>query len=162
MFGNWLYLPPIKGIAHFSTGVAEASFFPWAVQAAADGNLLYFILGGAFGLLPDTLDFKFCRFFYRHHANIELDPFRLNPQDIADAVAGAIGRALSTGRTIRVKLNTLRLGADIWRQYSLTFDSAEKLLRVHIGPIVSTGQVPVPGTEPVLADGCAALPGPVA
>ena len=64
----------MKGIAHFSSGIAAASFFPWSVQAAAEGNPLYFILGGIFGLLPDTADFKFYRFFYRHDVNIELDP----------------------------------------------------------------------------------------
>ena len=48
----------MKGIAHFISGVAAASFFPWSVQAAVEGNPMYFILGGAFGILPDTLDFK--------------------------------------------------------------------------------------------------------
>ena len=148
----------VKGIAHFSSGVAAASFFPWSVLAAAVGNPLYFILGGAFGLLPDTVDFKFYRFFYRHHVQIELDPLRPDPQGIATVVADALRRAITERRTIRIKFNTLRLGADIWRQYSVIFDAAQKSIRVHIGPIVSTGQVPVPGTEPAIEDGRAELP----
>ena len=60
----------MKGIAHFTAGVAAASFFPGAVAAAVDGNPLYFVLGGVCGLLPDTLDFKFGRFFYRHQVEI--------------------------------------------------------------------------------------------
>ncbi|MCX7009341.1 MAG: metal-dependent hydrolase, partial [Kiritimatiellaeota bacterium] len=151
----------MKGIAHFSSGVAAASFFPWSVQAAAEGNPLYFILGGAFGLLPDTVDFKFYRFFYRHHVNIAIDPQHPDPQGMAEAVAGAIGRALAEQRSIRVKMNSLRLGADSWRQYKVRFDATAREVIVHIGPIVSTGQVPVPGTEPKLEDGRAPLPGPV-
>jgi hypothetical protein len=64
----------MKGIAHFVTGVAAASFLPWSIEAALRGDPLYFILGGAFGLLPDTIDFKFYRFFYRHDVYIEPDP----------------------------------------------------------------------------------------
>jgi membrane-bound metal-dependent hydrolase YbcI (DUF457 family) len=151
----------VKGIAHFSSGVAAASFFPWSVQAAAEGNPLYFIIGGAFALLPDTADFKFYRFFYRHHVQVEVDPRRPDPQGMAEKIAGAIGRALAEKKTIRVKLNSLRLGADSWRQYKVKFDAAAREVRVHIGPIVSTGQVPIPATEPGLPDGRAPLPGPV-
>ena len=151
----------MKGIAHFSSGVAAASCFPWCVQAATEGNPLYFLLGGIFGLLPDTVDFKFYRFFYRHDVQVEIDPQHLDPQGMAGAIAGAIGRALVEQRTLRVKLNTLRLGADTWRQYRVRFDAATREVFVHIGPVVSTGQVPVPGTEPRLEDGRAPLPGPV-
>lgn len=148
----------MKGIAHFSSGLAAASFFPWSVQAAIDGNPLYFILGGMFGLLPDTADFKFYRFFYRHDVQIAIDPKRPDPQGMAEAVAGAITRALAERRNIRVKMNSLRLGADSWRQYKVRFDSTAREVRVHIGSIVSTGQVPVPGTEPQMEDGRAPLP----
>lgn len=151
----------MKGIAHFSSGVAAASFFPWSVQAAIEGNPLYFIIGGAFGLLPDTADFKFYRFFYRHDVQIEIDPCQPDPQGMAEKVAGAIDRALTEKRTIRVKMNSLRMGADNWRQYKVKFDAASQRVIVHIGPIVSTGQVPIPGTELKLPDGWAPLPGPV-
>ena len=39
----------MKGISHFISGVAAASFCPWTVQAAIEGNPMYFVLGGAFG-----------------------------------------------------------------------------------------------------------------
>ncbi len=136
----------MKGISHFISGVAAASFCPWAVQAAQEGNPLYFILGGAFGLLPDTLDFKFYRFFYRHEMYVDPDPENPDPQAIADALADAVRRAGEEGRRVRIKLNTIRLGADFWRQYVVKFDPDAGEVLVRFGPVVNTGQVPVPGT----------------
>jgi len=138
----------MKGIVHFATGVAAASCFPEAVKAGAEGNPLYFILGGIFGLLPDTIDFKFYRFFYKHDVEITPDPSELNPQMIADAVAGAVNRAHETGKPVEFKLNTIRLGADEWRRYELTFDIPGKRIVVTYGPIVDTGQTPKPNSEP--------------
>ena len=54
----------MKGISHFITGVALATFFPEVVQAGAQGSLLP-MLGGIGGILPDTLDFKFARYLKR-------------------------------------------------------------------------------------------------
>ena len=42
----------MKGIAHFATGVAFATFVPEVVGRAADGSILP-VLGGVAGLLPD-------------------------------------------------------------------------------------------------------------
>ena len=61
----------MKGIAHFLTGVAIATCFPEVVQQAAGGGLLP-VLGGVAGILPDTLDFKFVRYFERY--DLEIDP----------------------------------------------------------------------------------------
>ncbi len=138
----------MKGIAHFITGVAAASFFPWSVEAALEGNPLYFVLGGAFGLLPDTVDFKFYRFFYRHDVYIEPRAEDSDPQPIADQLAGAIERAFRERRTVRVKLSTIRRGADAWQQYQVRFDPAAGEVAVRFGPLVNTGQVPLPGSAP--------------
>ena len=40
----------MKGFTHFMSGVAVASFGPWAIDAALQGNPIYFILGGACGI----------------------------------------------------------------------------------------------------------------
>ena len=64
----------MKGFSHFMSGVAVASFGPWAIDAALNGNPVFFVLGGACGILPDTLDFKFYRFFYEHDVYVEPDP----------------------------------------------------------------------------------------
>ena len=61
----------MKGIAHFITGVAIATFFPEVVQQAAGGSILP-MLGGIAGILPDTLDFKYAR--YVEHYDVEIDP----------------------------------------------------------------------------------------
>lgn len=137
----------MKGISHFITGVASASFFPWSVQAAVDGNPLYFIIGGAFGLLPDTLDFKLYRFFYKHDLYVDPDPAAPDPQAIADQLADALATAYHEKREFRMKLNTIKLSADMWRQYEVRFDDQAKEVVVRFGPAVNTGQVPAPGSE---------------
>ena len=130
----------VKGIVHFTIGVSIASCLPQAISAGAAGNPLYFILGGVFGLLPDTIDFKFCRFFCHLDAQVTPDPSRKDPQMIANAVAGAISRASSSKRTFDLKLNTIKVGPDAWQRYVVRFDSASRRVRVRYGPIVDTGQ----------------------
>ena len=137
----------MKGISHFVTGVAVSSFFPWSVTAAQEGNPLYFILGGAFGLLPDTLDFKFYRFFYKHDVYVDPDIENPSPQTIADEIAAAIDLATDENREVRLKLNTIRLGVDYWQQYAVRMDGESGEVQVRFGPVVNTGQVAVPGTK---------------
>jgi membrane-bound metal-dependent hydrolase YbcI (DUF457 family) len=137
----------MKGISHFISGVTAASFCPWAVEAAMQGNPLYFILGGAFGLLPDTMDFKFYRFFFRHDIYVSPDPRKPDPQAIADALAEAVRRAHEGQKTVRIKLNTAKMGADYWQQYVIRFDAEKQEVHVKFGPVVNTGQVPVPNSE---------------
>ncbi|MFA7257161.1 MAG: hypothetical protein WC047_06275, partial [Kiritimatiellales bacterium] len=137
----------MKGIAHFISGVTVASFCPWAVEAAQNGNPAFFILGAVAGILPDTVDFKFYRFFYSHDIRIEPDAGQLDPQPIADAVAAAVSAA-AQGRKTTLKLSTIKIGADNWRQYRVKIDPDAGEVRVQFGPVVSTGQVPQPNTLP--------------
>lgn len=137
----------MKGFSHFMSGVAVTSFCPWAVEAALNGNPLYFILGGAFGILPDTADFKFYRFFYEHDVYVTPDPGNPDPQYIADEIARAVAQAYDENRYIRLKLTTIRLGADYWQQYVVRFDNEKGEVQVRFGPVVNTGQVPIPGTD---------------
>ncbi len=136
----------MKGIAHFITGVALATFFPEVVQAGADGSLLP-VLGGVAGILPDTLDFKFARYFERY--DLEIDP---GPEpdagQIAEQMTEAMRCAYESGEPQNVMLHTIRLGADLWRQYSIRFAPEQGEIAVRIGPVVNTGQVPFPGSEP--------------
>lgn len=135
----------MKGIAHFAVGVAAASCFPAAVRAGAEGNPLYFVLGGVFGLLPDTIDFRFLRFFHKHDIEVIPDPKRPDPQLVADAVAMAVNRAHDSGEPVAIKLNTVQLGADLWRRYRVTFDVPGRRVVAAVGPVVDTGQQPVDG-----------------
>ena len=136
----------MKGIAHFITGVAIATFFPEVVHQAQAGSLLP-MLGGIAGILPDTLDFKFVRYFEDYDE--EIDPgLQPNARRIAERLADAMRRAYESGRPQNVMLHTVRLGADLWRQYTVRFDPKQSEVAVRIGPIVNTGQVPLPGSEP--------------
>jgi hypothetical protein len=137
----------MKGFSHFMSGVAVASFCPWAIDAALQGNPLFFVLGGACGILPDTLDFKVYRFFYDHDVYVTPDPGNLDPQYIADETARAINMAFDEKRYIRLKLVSIRLGADFWQQYIVKFDNEKNEVLVKFGPVVTTGQVTVEGTE---------------
>lgn len=136
----------MKGIAHFVSGVAIATFFPEVVQQAAEGSLLP-VLGGIAGILPDTLDFKFARYFEVYDEEIDPGPDP-DAREIAEKVVGAMRRAYETGRPQNVVLHTIRLGTDLWRQYTIRFDPARNEVAVRIGPVVNTGQVPFPGSEP--------------
>lgn len=130
----------MKGITHFAAGVAAASCFPFAVEAGAAGHPLYFILGGCCGLLPDTLDFKIGRFFCRHDIEIAPDPAAPDPQMIADAIALSVNTAHAAGKPVRVKLDTIRLGADGWQRYAVRFDVRARRVEVSYGPVVDTGR----------------------
>lgn len=136
----------MKGITHFITGIAIATFFPQVVQQAAGGSLLP-MLGGIAGILPDTLDFKFARYFERFDLEIDPGP-EPDARAIAEQVVQAMRRAYESKEPQNVMLHTIRLGADLWRQYVVRFDPAQNEVAVRIGPVVNTGQVPFPGSEP--------------
>ncbi len=131
----------MKGISHFLAGVAAATFVPGVVESAAQGSYLI-LLGGFFGLLPDTLDFKFARYF-EHHVNIDPDPANLDPQIIANAVAAEINRAAETNRPVRVQLHNIPLGPNRWRQYRILFDAERSEVVITIGPIVNSALAPL-------------------
>ncbi len=140
----------MKGITHLITGVALATFFPDVVQAAAQGSLLP-VLGGVGGILPDTLDFKFARYWERF--DVELDPgVNPDPEAIADTLAAVMRRAFETGRDVSLVAHTIRMGPDLWREYSIHFVPDSDEIVVKIGPLVNTGQVPYAGTEPPQAE----------
>jgi membrane-bound metal-dependent hydrolase YbcI (DUF457 family) len=136
----------MKGIAHFMTGVAIATLFPEVVQQAAEGSVLP-MLGGIAGILPDTLDFKFVRYFEVYQTEIDPGP-EPDARDIAEQVVGAMRKAYETDEPQNVCLHTIRLGTDLWRQYAIRFDPEQNEVAVRVGPVVNTAQVPLPGSEP--------------
>ncbi len=136
----------MKGIAHFATGAALATFFPAVVQAGAEGSLIP-VLGAIGGILPDTLDFRFARYFEAY--DLEIDP---GPEPdaaaMAEALAEAMRRAYTSGRDQAVMVHSVRLGVDLWRSYALRFDPEAGEVCMHVGPLVNTGGVIYPGSEP--------------
>lgn len=136
----------MKGISHFITGVAIATFFPEVVHLAQGGSLLL-VLGGIGGLLPDTIDFKFARYWEKF--DVEIDPGLEPDADvIADMLVDAMRRVYEEGKDRNVIAHTIRLGADLWREYAIRFDPEAGEIAVRVGPLVNTGQVPYAGTEP--------------
>jgi membrane-bound metal-dependent hydrolase YbcI (DUF457 family) len=129
----------MKGIAHFSVGVAVASCFHTAIHAAEHGNPFYFIAGGIFGLLPDTIDFKLYRFFYKHDAEVVADPLSPDPQIMASALANAILYSQKHNRPFKIRMNTIRLGADTWQSYVIRFNLRENRVEVELGKVIDTG-----------------------
>lgn len=138
----------MKGIAHFISGIAVATFIPAAVRQAADGSLLL-ALAGLFALLPDTLDFRFTRYLAHYDVEIDPHPYDLDPQAIAERVVSTMRSASETGQPQTIQLHTLRLGPALWRRYSLRFSPATGEVIVRLGPIVDTSGAPLPGTTPL-------------
>ncbi len=136
----------MKGFTHFISGIAVASFFPQAVHMASQEQSFILCLGGIFGIMPDTLDFKFARYFHKSDFEIRPDPANLDARVIAEGVAQAINKAIKEGRGT-VQLHTMQLASNRWRSYTLGFDSASSEVVVEIGPEVDTGQIPFEGTE---------------
>ena len=144
----------MKGITHFLFGIAMATFFSIALDAAVTQKALIILLGGIFGVLPDTLDFRFQRYIQKHTYEVEPDPHTLNAQNVADTIAYSINQAYETGKPVLVKLHTQKINQEFWRRYNLIIDPVNKTVTVKIGGWVTWADTPdFPGTvsepEPV-------------
>ncbi len=131
----------MKGIGHFLTGIAVATCFPEAMRATLDDNSLIILMGGAFGLLPDTLDFRMGRYLWKQDYTFTPDLDHLDAQPIADMVAKAIDEAHDQQKMVRVKLHTLKVSANYHRTYSIKIDPDRKVVHAEIGPLKTMGQV---------------------
>ena len=134
----------MKGITHFTFGLALGTFFPELVQSAATKGTLDLVWGGIGGYLPDFLDFKIYRFLEKWDSEFEPDPEGKNPQEIIDFIEKAMKTAWEEKREVRVKLHTLMIGPDLWRRYGIIFDDRENKIKAFYGPSVNTSQMPVP------------------
>ena len=95
----------------------------------------------------------YCTYHFFKRYDLEIDPGpEPGAREIAEQVVGAMRRAYETGKPQNIMLHTIRLGADLWRQYTIRFDPEQGEVTVCIGPIVNTGQVPLPGSEPEEAE----------
>lgn len=146
----------MKGLTHFMSGVALASFFPAAVKAAASTRIglpeaqasFMLALGGLYGIMPDTLDFKFGQFFSRAEVQVDCDPNTPDPVKMARQIGEAIEEAAKTGKYMRAQLYPMQLASHLWRQYLVKFDAEANEIVVVINEIVATNQIPFMGTEP--------------
>lgn len=136
----------MKGFTHFISGIAVASFFQQAIHMASQESSFILCLGGLFGILPDTLDFKLAKYFYKSDVEIKPDPNNLDARIIANGIAESVNKAIKEGKS-SVQLHTMQLASNRWRSYQLRFDTKTSEICVDIGPEVDTGQIPFDGTE---------------
>jgi hypothetical protein len=98
----------MKGIAHFATGAALATFFPAVVQAGAEGSLVPVL--GAIGGILRIRSTSASRATSRAY-DLEIDP---GPEPdaaaMAEALAEAMRRAYTSGRDQAVMVHSVRLG----------------------------------------------------
>ncbi len=130
----------MKGIGHFLTGMAVATCFPEAMRATLEENSFILLAGGAFGLLPDTLDFRICRYLWKHEYTVTPDLDNLDARPIAELVAKAVDEAADQQKTVRVKLHTLKVSANYHRTYSIRIDQENRKVIAQIGPLKTMGQ----------------------
>jgi len=140
----------MKGITHFIMGITALTFIGSVMRGAVIEDSLIIVLGGIFGLMPDTLDFKFLVYMEKHDVVIDPDPHDMRPKEIAGKLAEAIDKAgtLKPGKMFKVQLHTLKLGPDLWQSYSVFFNKRRNEVIVNVGPHVTMSAVPSPGTEP--------------
>lgn len=150
----------MKGISHFCSGVAVGSLLPQVVRLSEDGSFIL-LLAGLGGIMPDTLDFRLSRYLSKPDVEIDPDPASPDPQSVARQIAAAVDRAYGLGKPVQVRLHTMQLGADLWRQYSVRFEQTRREVRVRYGPLLSASQVCYPGSDLGLAEGRASTGVPV-
>lgn len=144
----------MKGLTHFISGVAAATFIPQVARMSissrmdVEGAISSFILvfAGMYGILPDTLDFKFGQFFEMPDFVVDPDPINPDPQAMADTFAKAVEKAAETGREVKIQFFPTQLGGNKWRQYCIIFEGNK--VSIQFNEIVSTSQIPFPGTAP--------------
>lgn len=138
------------------SGVALASFFPAAVKMAAatrtgipeaDASFIL-VLGGLYGIMPDTLDFKMGQFFSVAERQVDCDPNNPDAAKMARQIGEAMDEAAETGKYVRAQLYPIQLGSHYWRQYMIKFDSQTNEVVVVLNEVVGTNQIPFLGTEP--------------
>lgn len=131
----------MKGITHFISGVAVASCFPVAVDSIFQSKSLLLPLGGIFGILPDTLDFRIARYIWNYQKVVKIDEKNLDPKVVAETVAAAIDEAATTRKMVTLRLNIIRISSSYYRTYNVYIDDAKKEVTAIIGPLKTMSQV---------------------
>ncbi|MDD5091951.1 MAG: metal-dependent hydrolase [Candidatus Wallbacteria bacterium] len=131
----------MKGITHFISGVAVASCFPEAVGSVFTAKGFLLPLGGAFGVMPDTLDFRLARYIWNYQHVVRINENDLNPRIPAEAVAAAIDEAAETGKSVTLRMDIIRLSSSYYRTYLVFVDEKKKEVTCLIGPLKTMGQV---------------------
>lgn len=70
-----------------------------------------------------------------------------HPQYIANLIAKAIDTAYETNKLVTVKIYNIRMKGDVYRRFLVQYDSDNRVIRVYMGPLVSTGGLPFENTD---------------
>lgn len=132
----------MKGISHFASAIAAATFLPGVVSLAGEQQSLILLLAGVFGLMPDWLDFKFARYFEPAQLTIAPDSQNFDPQAVAVQVAEALDQAFR-GNPITIQFSNLPLSPDRFRQYAVRFDNSNNEVVITAGPLINSAGRPV-------------------
>ncbi len=144
----------MKGITHFVSAIAASTFIPQVVRMSISSRIdiegaassMIMVLAGIYGIMPDTLDFKFGQYFVIPDYIVDPDPLNPDPQAMADTFAEAVKKAAETGKNIKIQFFPTQLGANRWRQYCIIFE--EKKVHIQFNEIVSTSQIPIINSAP--------------
>ncbi len=147
----------MKGLAHFISGIAAASFLPGVVRLSAEGGYPL-LLAGVGALLPDVLDFRLTRFLQWPDSELSLDAEQPDPRTMAAQIGAAVDRAIEGARPVILRLPAARTAAGLWRRYTVALGTE---VRVRIGPLVSTSGAPARGTAADGEEGIAPVAQPV-
>lgn len=69
-----------------------------------------------------------------------------HPNYIAVLVAKAIDLAYESDKMVTVKIYNIRMPGDVYRRFLIHYDTPNKKIRVLMGPLVSTGGLPIENT----------------
>jgi membrane-bound metal-dependent hydrolase YbcI (DUF457 family) len=137
----------VKGISHFISAVALASFFPEVVERSASGSLVL-LMAGLGGILPDMLDFRFARYLRSPDVRISPRADGFDPQAVADQVASAIDQACQADGSLWVQFDTVRIESGIWRKYSVGFPEQDpRSVVVRVENRITTSGASYPADE---------------
>ncbi|MEW5760863.1 MAG: hypothetical protein AB1779_08875 [Candidatus Thermoplasmatota archaeon] len=129
----------MKGITHFLFGIAVATCFSAAVKSAIYEKSLIILLGGFFGYLADSIDFRYSRYVIGR--DYEVSPGKeFDAKRVTDVIVNAIEKAYEMKSKIIVKLHTMRESAIYYRSYSVFIDPVKKEVTTKIGGLVTIGQ----------------------
>ena len=131
----------MKGITHFMSGVAVATCFPVAIESVYASKGLLIPLGGMFGIMPDTLDFRIARYIWDYQRSVQLSEDDLDPKKAAEAVAQAIDDAWNTGEMVTLRLDVIRVSSSYYRTYIIYVDDEAKEVTAVIGSLKTMSQV---------------------
>lgn len=132
----------LEPATRFMLGLAWASCWPAAWEAARDGNPSLFLLAAACSLLPDSLDCWIARAFHRTHIHIVPDPLAPDPGMIAGALAQAIERCRTRQETVRVRVYPGQTPEGLWHPYTLRFDNQGRHLVASHGATSAAAPLP--------------------